>query len=157
MDSKKVLSKLEKIKEAVNKNGKYIYYMIDSNKIKLVSSGMNLKDTKKRFRDRIMNKDKYINNSVYEVTIKINKKYVSDNDTLIKGLPIVLHIKQYHITDKYNIKYRSIYKNGAVWFSNQEIINNKFKLDKIKYIIKKIHDDDLDILNLALITYSDIM
>jgi len=147
-DIKKINDRIEKIQNAINKQGSYSYYLIDDDTVKLVSKDHEKNDAENDFLSKINKKKKYINNVVYTVDIVIDKKYITHEHKLVGG-PVSLKIEQYYIDKKYQLNYKADYKSGAVWYTNEDIKNNMFHLSDIKQIIKIIHDNNVNILSIG--------
>jgi len=154
---KKVIKKVSKIRKTIEKQGKYGYYLLDSEGVsKLIAKNSDKSLAKEAFLEKIKGKKKYIHNFVYEVDVVIDEKYITHNHKLVAG-PVSLKIKQYHIDPKYNLKYNPDYKIGAVWYTNQDLLDDVFHFSDIKNIIKIIHDNNLDILSIGRVRAFDIL
>lgn len=153
---KKINMKLSKIRETVEKQGNYGYYLIDDDDVKLVSKADDKDVAEENFLEKIKGKKKYVNNFVYVVDLVIDGKYVANEHKLVGG-PVSLKIKQYHIDPKYNLKYKSGYKNGAIWYTNQDLLDGAFHFTDIKKIIKIIHDNNVNILSVGKVRAVDML
>lgn len=145
---KKINTKISKIKDIVKKQGGFAYYLVDGDEIKLVNKDHTEDLAKKKFTNRIQDKSKYIGDYVYEVSLMIDDKYVTHEHKLVAG-PVSLKIKQYHITDDFDLKYKSGYKNGAIWYTNADLLEGSFHFTDIKKIIKIIHDNNVNIIRIG--------
>src|SRR5438046_1967591 len=147
-DIKKINSIIDKIENVIDKQGKYIYSIVDDTGTKLVSKGADKEETKQIFLSKLQGKTKYINKDVYEITISVNKKYITTPSKFIVG-PVSLKIKQYILNKNYKLKHHAEHKSGAVWYTNKDLLNNQFHFTDLKNIIDVIHDNNIDILNIA--------
>jgi hypothetical protein len=144
----KIKSKISKIESAIEKHGAYAYYIIHDDTVKLASKCNDQGNAKQGLIDAISGKEKYIGDTVYEVRLSIDHKYIGKKHALVAG-PVSLKIKQYHIDKKYNLKYVSGYKNGAIWYTDEDILNGVFHITDIKKIIKIIHDENVNIISVG--------
>lgn len=153
---KKLNIKVSKIRDTVMKQGNYGYYLIGDDDVKLVSKNHDKEEARENFLEKIKGKVKYINNFVYVVDLVIDDKYISHEHKLVAG-PVSLKIKQYHVDNKYNLKYRSGYKNGAIWYTNQDLLDGVFHFTDIKKIIKIVHDNNVNILSMGKVRAVDML
>lgn len=153
---KKINTNIKKIQDVIEKQGKYGYYIIYNDSVILANKDHNKEDAKENFLEKIEGNKKYIDSFVYVVDIVIDDKYVTHEHKLVAG-PLSLKIKQYHINDKYKLKYKSGYKNGAIWYTNDDILLNAFKFSDIKKMIKIIHDNDVNIISMGKVRAVDIL
>lgn len=155
-DVKKVENAIDKITTILNEKGEYAYFIVDDDDVKLASKG-NVKDeTKDNFLKKINGKKRYVNKNVYEMRISINKQYIKETSKFVAG-PLSLKIKQYIINKKFKLEHHAEHIDGAVWYTNDDIINHGFHFGKLKEIINAIHRDNLDILNIAGVRAVDIL
>ena len=154
--NKKINLKISKIQDVVDKHGRYGYYLISGDEVKLVTKNHDKENATENFLEKIKEKEKYINSIVYIVDLAINKKYVANKHDLVAG-PVSLKIIQYHVNKKYNLQYKSGYKNGAIWYTNQDLLDGAFHITDIKKIIKIIHDNDVNIISAGKIKAVDIL
>lgn len=147
-DLAKIIKRIGKIQDIIDKQGQYGYYLVVDDQVKLVSKNHDKTEAEEGFLDKISGKKQYIDNFVYTIDLVIDKKYIEKTHNLIGG-PVSLKIKQYHIDKNYKLKYKSGYKNGAVWYTNDDIKNGLFHFTDIKQIIKNIHDNNVNILSIG--------
>lgn len=145
---KKIKSKIDKIRKTVDLQGRYAYYLITDDEVKLVNKGHKQSTTKKDFYEKIKNKSKYINNDVYEVELIIDEKYIEKQSSVVAG-PVSLHIKQYIINDDFKLVHKYEHKNGAVWYTNADLLEDGFHFNDIKKIIKDIDTRNINILSIG--------
>jgi hypothetical protein len=155
-DIKKIESKLDKIQNTIEKKGEYIYFIVDDDDVKLVSKGNDKSETNKKFLEKLHGKSKYIGKDVYEVRISINKRYIREYSEFVAG-PLSLKIKQFVINKKYKLEHHAKHNEGAVWYTNKDIINDEFHFSKLKDIIGIMHKENIDILNIAGVRAVDIL
>lgn len=150
IDSKKIKTNIAKIQKIIDKQGKYSYYLItdDGNDIKLIAKGDDKTDVENVVLEKIANKKRYINDFIYSVEIYVNERYIDNPHRLVIG-PIHLRIKQFIISSKFKLKYEAIFKTGSVWYTNADILNDRFHFNDIKKIIKIIHNENVLIANIA--------
>lgn len=156
---KKINLKISKIHNTVKKQGRYGYYLVvgdDASDVKLATKDHDNDTAKEEFLEKIKGKKKYINCFVYVVDLTIDDKYVTHEHKLIPG-PVSLKIKQYLIDKKYNLQYKSGYRRGAVWYTNQDLLNGVFHITDIKKIIKIIHDNNLNIISMGHLRAVDVL
>ena len=154
--TQKVYDAIDKINESTKKSGKHFFYLIYNDDVKLVSNEKTEVLTKKAFNQRVAGKDKYVDSSVYSVSISISEKYVGKPSNLVGG-PVALQIKEYKLNDKLKLSYEADYKYGAVWYTNDDLRNNLFKMKDIRDIIKQIDDRNINILGIGKIRAVDIL
>lgn len=146
-DIKKIEKTIDKIESVIDKQGAFIYFIIDD-EVKPASKGSDRDATKKDFLSKIKDKTRYIDHNVYEVRIFIDRKYIKETSEYAAG-PVSLKIKQYAINKKFKLEHHVAHRSGAVWYTNQDILNDKFQFGKIKDIINAIHHKKIDILNIS--------
>lgn len=151
IDVQKIKKKISKIKDVIKTQGKYGYYLIDNDKVKLVSKGQTKLIAKNDFLKKIKGKERFIDSTVYEVSININEKYITKSSSLIAG-PVSLVIKEFIITKKYKLSYEADFKFGSVWYTNDDIGKGEFHFNDIKKIIKNIHDKNINIIGIGKIS-----
>jgi hypothetical protein len=140
-DIEKIKHNIELIQSVIAKQAKYCFYLIDGENIKLIGKNNSLADLKSDVLEKLNDKSRYINCYVYKVGIHLYKKHVGKNTDLFG--PIALDIKQFIVTKNFKLKYKIDYVNGSIWYSNNDIQNNKFHLTDIKKIIRIIHTRNL--------------
>ena len=154
--SQEVYDAIDKIKESTKKSGKHFFYLIHNDDVKLVSNEKSGASAKKALLQRVADKDKYINSPVYSVSINIWEDYVEKPSNLVGG-PVALQIKEYKLNDKLKLSYEADYKYGAVWYTNDDLRNNLFKMKDIRDIIKQIDDRNINIVGIGKIRAVDIL
>ena len=143
-------NQIKKIQKLVEKNGKTAYYLVEGDTVKLLARDLD------SLAEKISEKKKYINKPVFEVNIVVDGKYVGVEHKLVAG-PVSLKMKQYHVDDKYKLKYKSGYANGAVWYTNHDIADGAFHVGDIKKIVKIIHDNNVNILSMGKVRAVDML
>lgn len=152
-----VKKKIKKIKNIIDRQGKYGYYLIDDSDVKLIGKGNDTEELKNRIIEKLQdNSQKYMNNFIYLVEININEKYIEKTHKNVGG-PLSLRITQYRITKNNNLKHEASYINGAIWYSNQDLEQNKFRLVDVKKLIQIINDQNMEIVNIGTIRAVDIL
>jgi len=146
-DIKKIEETIEKIENVIDKQGEYIFFIVDD-VVKPVSKGSDKDETKQDFLSKLSGKTRYIDNDVYEVRIFVDRKYIKETSEYAAG-PVSLKIKQYAVNKKFKLEHHVAHRSGAVWYTNQDILNNEFQFGKIKDIIDAIHHKKIDILNIS--------
>ena len=144
----KINKKIDKIEKLLEKQGKYIYYIIHNNEIKSVCKSDDKNEAKKLFIEKLAKKYKYVGDYVYFVDIAINRKYVAKPNELIAG-PVSLKIGQYMVGKKFNLRYEASFEYGALWYTNDDLLNNSFRFSDIKQLLKTIHDNKISIISLG--------
>lgn len=146
---KKINRKIDKIQEIIDKQGQFGFYLIDDDdNVKLVNKNHKYTEGELEFYNKIYGKKQYIGNYVYIVNLVIDRKYIEKPHPLVGG-PVSFKIKQYYIGKNYKLKYKTGYKNGAVWYTNEDIKDGLFHFTDIKQIIKIIHDNNVNIINIG--------
>ena len=93
---KKIKKKTEKIQEIINKQGKYSYYLLVDDQVKLIAKGNDKKDLDHDIFTKISQKKSTIGQYIYLVEVYINEKYIEKPIKLSPG-PIHLKIKHFKI------------------------------------------------------------
>src|SRR5437763_246936 len=73
---KKIKNNISKIRKVVEKQGRYSFYLLDDNEVKLVAKGDNLREIKNDVIKKIEGKSRYIDCPIYQVEVHIDEKYV---------------------------------------------------------------------------------
>jgi len=156
-NSNEINKQIEKVRNTIKKHGKYGIYLINSKGVvKFISKGDDKETVIENVSKMIKGKKEYIDNFIYIVELIVNDKYITENHKLVPG-PVALKIIQYQINDKYDLKYKSNFKAGAVWYTNEDLLNGVFHFDDIKKVIKIINDDNVDILPVGGIRVADLL
>lgn len=150
----KVKKKIEKINQVIEKNGRYGYYLIDEGKIKLISKSNNKMELDHDLFMKIARKRKTIGKTVYFIEYYANDKYIKSK--IVAG-PVHIKIKQYEISPKYQLIEKDNFTNGAVFYTNDDILNNRFHISDVRTLLKKIHDDKIVITNILGINANKIL
>lgn len=145
---KKIKEKIQKIQNVINKQGKYGYYLLIDNEVKLISKGDNKKELDYDVFHKIAKKRSTIGCFIYLVEVHIDEKYVSKPNKIIVG-PVHLKIKQFKISNRFELIHKANYKNGAVWYTIDDILEGGFHFTDIKQLVKEIHDRNILIVNMG--------
>lgn len=146
-DSKKIKEKIHKIQNVITKQGKYGYYLLINDDVKLIAKGDNKRDLEHAAFAKIAQKRSTIGSFIYLVEVYIDEKYVDKPIKIVPG-PIHLKIQQFKISPHFEFKRESEFTNGALFYSNDDILNNKFHFTDIKKLIKEVHDRNIVITNM---------
>ena len=74
-----------------------------------------------------------ISDNLYRLTINNHESLSIYQDTLGRWT-----VEYYDVDKKYKLKYKSGYKNGAIWYTDQDLLDDAFHITDIKKIIKII-------------------
>ena len=155
MNKKKDNNHIEKISDVVSNikklikiKGKYIWYVIINNEIKLVSTGKNKKKAKEEAYLKIAKDNKFVDLTFYLVTMVIDSKIIGNN-TFTKPGPFNIFTEKYTLNKKHKLISQDSY--GTVWFSDKNILDYGFKTSFFKEILKSIDDNKIktDIVNMT--------
>jgi hypothetical protein len=147
---------LQNVIDILKEQGKWATYLVDkTGKVLMIAKGSDQKEVMSKTIERLKEKDHYNGLKVYEVEIKINKVYVEKKSKLVIG-PIRLEITEYIISNNKPV-YTSDLKSGAVWYTNEDILNRSFKFKDVPLIIKEIDKNDIQILIMAGVRVSDLL
>lgn len=141
-----IKANIAKIRKIVDKQGAFGFYLLADNEVKLVAKGHNLNDLMVEVLEKLSGKSQYINSPIYLVEVYIDEKYVEKPHKLVVG-PVHLKIRQFKLTKKYTLGIEAGFKNGAVWYTNEDILNNGFRFTDTKQLVNKIHTRDIVIVN----------
>lgn len=155
IDVKKVKIKIKKIQETVEKQGRYGFYMIDGDNVKLVSKDHDKTIAEEEFYNKIADKTRYVGNIVYFVDLNIDEKYIEKKNKLVTG-PVSLKVKVYKIAKNYKLK-KVPNLDGAIWYSNKDIADGRFHFTDIKNLIHEVYDKKINIISVGGITAVDIL
>lgn len=156
IDVKKLTKRIDKIKNIINDQGEYGYYLINNDNVKLVSKGDDKKKAKKEFLKKIKGKERYVGDTVYEVKVVIKEKYIKKTSDLVAG-PVSLLIKEFMISESFKLKYEADYKYGSVWYTNSDLLRGKFRFGDIKKIVKAIDDHNINIIGAGQVRAVDVL
>ena len=146
-EKKKIMQKIAKIRKTLDEQGKYAYYLITDDTVKLIAKGNNKEILDEEVHNKISQKDSIIGCFVYLVEVSIDDKYVANPSKIVVG-PVHLKIKQFRISSKFSLVHTAKYQNGALFYTNNDIYNGYFRFADIKELIKKIHYKHIMITNM---------
>jgi hypothetical protein len=152
----KIKKHLQNVMDIAKKQGKWASYLIDTNgKVLMIAKGFDQKEVMDKTIDRLKGKDQYNGLKIYEVEIKINKVYIEKQSKLIIG-PLRLEITEYVVVDN-KPTYTADLKSGAIWYTNEDILNRSFKFKDVPLILKEIDRNDIHILVMGGVRVSSIL
>jgi hypothetical protein len=144
---KKIKEKVKKIQHVVNKQGKYGYYLLIDDEIKLIAKGNNKRDLEQVVFSKIAQKRSTIGSFIYLVEVYINEKYIDKPIKIVPG-PLHLKIKQYTISPHFELIHKADFTDGALFYTNDDILDNGFHFTDIKRLIKEVNDRRILITNM---------
>lgn len=153
---KKIKARLNKIQKFIDTKGAYGYYLFHGDDIKLVSKNNDQSVAKQQFLDKINGKSKYIGDTVYEVILDVYEE-IAGIEQKLSGGPVRVGIIEYKITNNYDVEYILGYRDGAVWYTNQDILDGLFHAADLKPLFKKIHDNRIVVVNLGKVRAVNIL
>lgn len=154
--AQKVFNFINKLEKAIDLQGSYKYYVIDGDDVKLLKQGQNKNKTKKEALQRLTDKPKFVDSKVFEVQVRINRKFVTKSSTLVPG-PVSLAIIEYRVNDSYKLEHDPELKNGVVWYTNNDLENNRFHFKDIPRIIKMIDEKNINIISVGKVHAVDVL
>jgi len=140
--------KVNQIEDNALKAGKIGYYLIHRDSVLLVKKSNDDLELKNEVENTLNGKSQYIGNFIYRVEIYTTLNYIDKPHKLVPG-SVHLKIKQFYVTNNYKLDYEADFKDGAVWYSDEDILNNKFHVTDIKELVKRIHNTNRFIDNMA--------
>lgn len=143
----KIKEKITKIQSVIDKQGRYGFYLLIDDQVKLISKGNNKEDLDHDVFIKIAKKRSTIGNFIYLVEVHINEKYISKPIKVAPG-PVMLKIKEFIISPRYELIHKAEYTNGALFYNNNDILNGKFHFTDIKELVKEVHDRKIQIANI---------
>lgn len=146
-EKKKIMQKIAKIRKTIDEQGKYAYYLMMDDEVKLIAKGNNKEMLDEEVHNKISKKKSTIGCFIYLVEVFIDDKYVSNPSKIVVG-PVHLKIKQFRISSQFKLVHSAKYQNGALFYSNNDIYNGGFHFTDIKQLIKEIHDRHIMITNI---------
>jgi hypothetical protein len=151
---KKIKDKIAAIKTIIKKQGRYGYYLIDGSDVKLVNKGHDKQELEDALLEKISEKKRYVDHSVYFVDVHINEKYIGQKKKIAVG-PVSLRIMQFRITNKFKLKHTADLANGTVWYADDDV--DRFHFTDIKKIVHEIDKQQIEIISTGGIKALDIL
>ena len=109
----------DKINKLIKSKGKYIWYVIIDDEVKLVANGKTIKDSKNEVYSKISTDDKFIGSPFYLVTMVLDNKIIGNN-TFTRPGAFNIFTKKYILNKKNKLINKNSY--GTVWFSDENIL-----------------------------------
>lgn len=143
----KIKKKIAKIRNTMDKQGKYGYYLLIDNQVKLLAKGNNERDLKHKVFTKLAEKRSTIGCYVYQVEIHINEDLVDKPIKIVAG-PVHLTLKQFKVSPRFKLIREDTYHYGALFYTNTDILNGGFHFTDIKQLVKEVNDRNISIHNM---------
>jgi len=143
----KIKKKIAKIRNTMDKQGKYGYYLLINDEVKLLAKGNNERDLKHKVFTKLAEKRSTIGCYVYRVEIYIDDDLVDKPSKIIAG-PVHLKLTQFKVSHRFELVRKDIYHDGALFYSNTDLLNGGFHFTDIKQLVKEVNDRKIRIHNI---------
>jgi len=147
-EKRKIKEKLKKIQDTMDKQGRFGYYLLVDDQVKLIAKGNDEDEIEREVLAKINKKQHTVGCFIYLVEIHIIQRLVDKPVKYVAG-PVQLGIKQFIISPKFKLIHKGTYHDGSLWYTNDDILNGGFHFTDIKTLIGKVDDENIFIDSMA--------